>query len=117
MPEAFWVIALTIPAVTVFAAWWVSEEQRIRRALKRVPRRAIRDARAGEVVKLIGKVAPVGALLDAPLVLEAGDRVAVLGEARWERDPDAPGGDDAPKRLVIDAHDGAVVVRAARKAT
>jgi len=213
MSEALAFLVPSIVAVTVYAVWWLSEDQKIRRALQRAPRVDICDAAAGQVVKIIGKVEPAGAQIQAPLsgracvlyevlveeqptgtgsgtwrtliretnavdfllddatgraivhtrpirvhaerdlaydsgflndatpaleaflekhgrtsegwvfnkrlrysegVLEAGQIVAALGEAGWERDPDpscaGDGYRDVPKRLVLDAHDGAVIV-------
>jgi len=67
MPEALIAILPSLLAVTVFGIWWLSEDQWIRRALRRARRVDIRDAKAGELVKIIGKVAPAGAQLRAPL--------------------------------------------------
>jgi len=210
MSELVVAVLPSVVAIVAFASWWVSEEQRIRRALQRAPRVDIHEARAGDVVKIIGKVASAGAQLQAPLsgracvlydvlvlqrygnngwreiiretnavdflvedetgraivqtrpirlhaendrwfdsgfmndatpqleaflekhgkesgglmfnktlryqecVFEAGELVAALGEAGWERDPDpdhaGEGYRDAPKRLVIAPHEGAVIL-------
>lgn len=46
---------------------WFSEIARVRRALRDTPRSAIRDAKNGDVVKLVGRVRPAAQPLVAPM--------------------------------------------------
>jgi hypothetical protein len=77
-------------SIVLFAAWYFSQDQRARRALRKVPRTTVHNAVEGQA--------------------------AVFGQARWENDPDpganAGGGSyrEPPRRLVIERSDAGPVL-------
>ena len=65
--EFFILAAMALGVTSALAgAWWFSEEQRARRALKSAPHRRIRDAPEGEVARIDGRT-EVLETLEAPL--------------------------------------------------
>lgn len=63
----FFLVALTIMAIVAAYQYWFSEAAKVRRALKSAPRMRIAQAPQGSVVKIAGRVRPVGPLLRAPI--------------------------------------------------
>jgi hypothetical protein len=59
-------VVFAIVAMVVIFGWYNSEEQKIKRALRRAPISSIRDAHSGEVCRLVGRVKSSGRLLKAP---------------------------------------------------
>lgn len=59
-------VAVSIGAITGLS-WWFSSEQVTRRALARVKATSVRDAKDGEIVKVVGRAIPMGPLLRAPV--------------------------------------------------
>lgn len=55
MPFEFQVFILGV-AVVIGALWWLSPDQRARRAMKAVPQKVIRDVADGERVRIVGEV-------------------------------------------------------------
>lgn len=75
----FWLFLIVVLAVIVYQAFF-SEAAKIRRAFKQAKRVSIAEARSGEIVKIVGRVRPIGDLLRAPLT----DRPCVFFEATVE---------------------------------
>lgn len=64
--SGFVVVAALLPVV-LFAVWWFSDDAQTRRALKSVRVREIREIQEGMIVRVTGRLRPVGDLLAAPL--------------------------------------------------
>lgn len=50
------VVALLVAAVVAFVSWWLSADQKARRAMRSVPLRRIKDVVEGEKARVIGEV-------------------------------------------------------------
>lgn len=62
------VLAASAGIVSVFGlVWWLSPRQRTLRALRAAPRVRVVDARAGELVRIVGRLRPRATPLIAPL--------------------------------------------------
>ena len=59
------VVAIAI--IFVFASWYYSEKQKIMRFMRKTPLCSIRDAKAGSVVRLVGRVRSNGQLIESPI--------------------------------------------------
>lgn len=50
------VVVAVVGVIVMFAVWWFSAEQVARRAMRAVPRKAIRDVAEGEKARIVGSV-------------------------------------------------------------
>ena len=75
---------------------WVLSGAPTERAIKKAAKRRVADVREGEEARIVGTVeieAPIAAPLSGrecafwTVLIEAGERVAVVGCGRWEPDP------------------------------
>jgi hypothetical protein len=66
-PAIFWIIIIAIIGGIIFLGVYFNKAARIKRRLRKTPVSSMLQVQEGEVVKVAGKITPVGRMLTAPL--------------------------------------------------
>lgn len=72
---------LLVVGIVALARWWYSTAQQVKRALRKTPRTNVRDARDGDLVKIVGQLR----YLHEPVIAPISGRRCAYFEARVER--------------------------------